>query len=257
VNPPPGDEPLVYSVVETHPFDFAVPPGAETQPAGNTPPAGTGSDTPVPPLMFPIVNPPPGTAPLNYTTVEVRPFDFPDPPTVPWESASSTGTVSLPLLWTDSSAHPDPTAVAPGSEPSSTPSGDPNGKSFSRVLALWSDPTSRVHWLLPDGTAAFPTADAWAPAPMSFEISKTDFETVYTGLGGTLAQADLLFAKLDQDADGSIDKADLLAGAKNAAPALTATNGPAAPAGLAAPETPGNELGAQTLLGNPPLFTVK
>ena len=37
------------------------------------------------------------------------------------------------------------------------------------------------------------------PPPVDFEITKTNYETVFTQLGGSLEQADLLFAKLDQE----------------------------------------------------------
>jgi hypothetical protein len=91
------------------------------------------------------------------------------------------------------------------------------------------------------------------PAPVDFEITKTNFETVFTQLGGSLDQAYLSFAKLDQDGDGTLDQGDLLTGAKSTAPALTATNGPAGPVGLAAPGT----LAVQLLPNNPLPFTVK
>src|SRR5262249_35226337 len=43
------------------------------------------------------------------------------------------------------------------------------------------------------------------PPPVPFEIQKADFESVFTALGGTQSQADVVFARLDTDGDGAID----------------------------------------------------
>jgi hypothetical protein len=167
------------------------------------------------------------------------------------------------LLWTGGIAHADPAGVSPGGQPSPTPP----GAGDMPASPVWSGPTGGLAWMSPEGMGVLLHAQAAQdapasyagnpPPPVSFEITKTNFETVYTAFGGSLDQADLLFAKLDQDGDGTLDQGDLLSGAKNAPPALTATNSPAGPAGLAGPGAPGNELGLQTLLTNPPPFTVR
>jgi hypothetical protein len=160
------------------------------------------------------------------------------------------------LLWTgniaptapSSDAHPQPAAPTFGDLPPSPGSSSPTGG-----LAWMSPEGMRV---LLDAQAAKTTPASYVgnpPPPVDFEITKSNYETVFMQLGGSLEEADLLFAKLDQDGDGSLDQGDLLIGAKNTAPALTATNGPAAPVGLAASGT----LVSQLLPNNPFPLPVK
>ena len=94
------------------------------------------------------------------------------------------------------------------------------------------------------------------PPTASFDITKENFVSVFTALGGTLGQADLLFSQLDVDKDGILQAGEFRP-VGPVAPALTSTNGPPGPAGLAAPGDPGNELGLQTPLGNPPSLIVR
>jgi hypothetical protein len=66
----------------------------------------------------------------------------------------------------------------------------------------------------PDGYVGNP------PAAVPFGISKSNYEAVFTGLGGVLSAADLLFVQIDKNGDGVIDQDELLARGNSNCPAL-------------------------------------
>ena len=72
------------------------------------------------------------------------------------------------------------------------------------------------------------------PDPVSFEITKANFDNVFTAFTA-LAPADLLFTQIDSDGDGTINQGDLLARGGQTNPvvpvAWTSTVAPADPTG--------------------------
>jgi EF hand domain-containing protein len=85
------------------------------------------------------------------------------------------------------------------------------------------------------------------PAPVPFDISKANYEAVFTALGGASSAADSLFAQIDRNGDGVIGQDELLARGDSNNPALAAGNlsgwAPSGPNGLDPTGIPGYSLG--------------
>ena len=185
---------------------------------------------------------------------------------LPFAPVDPTGGAGLgpdsarPALWPGPTTPGEPTSDGGQSQTAAKQTQDNQVLSGTPALPNSADGLS---WMSPGGMNAptpgsVPTAFTKTPdgPPVYLDITKQAFENVFTALGGTLEQADLVFSQLDVDNDGILQMNELKP-VRPVAPALTATNGPAGPAGLAAPGMSGSDSGVPTLLGNPPPFPVR
>jgi EF hand domain-containing protein len=112
--------------------------------------------------------------------------------------------------------------------------GQPGPSPQSSAASALPDPNWALNWLAPNGPGLLTQVQGGEstpggyvgnpPAPVPFDISKANYEAVFTALGGALSAADLLFAQIDSNGDGVIDQNELLARGNSNNPALAAGN---------------------------------